>query len=220
MTLLAVLVLGFFLGMRHATDSDHVVAVAAIVSRTRTRRAALSVGLLWGLGHSATVLAMGGAIIVFGWVIPPRLGLSLELGVALMLILLGAANLTGTLSQLDRATHAHTHARGALRPLAIGIVHGLAGSAAIALLVLASIQSARVAFAYLVVFGLGTIAGMLLITSAIALPLAALSVRLRGSEQNFARIAGGLSLIFGLFLAYQVGVTGGLLSAHPAWIPH
>jgi len=216
MTLLAVLALGFFLGMRHATDSDHVVAVAAIVSRTRTRRSALWVGLLWGIGHSATVLAVGSALIWFHWAIPPRLGLSLEMGVAVMLILLGAVNLTSAASRLESAQHEHG---SRLRPIAIGVVHGLAGSAAIALLVLTTIQSTRFAFAYLAVFGVGTIAGMLLITSALALPVSALNRRLRGAERQFARVAGGLSLIFGLFLAYRVGVTEGLLSATPHWVP-
>src|SRR5438552_12923166 len=86
MTLFAILALGFFLGMRHATDSDHVIAVTTIVSRARSARAALWVGALWGLGHSATILAVGGAIVLFGWIIPPRLGLSMEMSVAVMLI--------------------------------------------------------------------------------------------------------------------------------------
>ncbi len=221
MTLLAVLTLGFLLGMRHATDSDHVVAVAAIVSRTSTRRSALWVGLLWGLGHSATVIGVGAAIIVFGWVVPPRVGLGLEMGVALMLVLLGAMNLTGAWSRLERSAHEHAPglSTNALRPLAIGIVHGLAGSAAIALLVLATIHDAQLALAYLAVFSVGTIAGMVLITCALALPLSALSRRFRGGGRQLARIAGGISLVFGLFLAYHIGISQGLLTEHPQWTP-
>ncbi|HEX3853272.1 MAG TPA: sulfite exporter TauE/SafE family protein [Polyangiaceae bacterium] len=230
--MLAVLALGFLLGMRHATDSDHVVAVTAIVSRTRTRRAALWIGMLWGLGHGTTVLGVGSAIVLFGWIIPPRLGLSMEMGVAVMLIVLGAINLTGTLRQIERTAHGHpndeptpelTSSRswvGAARPIVIGVVHGLAGSAAIALLVLASIRSAPLALAYLAVFGIGTVAGMMLITSAMALPLSALNRRIRGSERRLPRIAGVLSLAFGLFLAYQIGVTEGLLTDHPHWSPY
>ena len=84
MTLLAILALGFFLGMRHATDSDHVVAITTIVSRERSPRSALWIGALWGLGHSVTILLVGGAIVLCGWVIPPRVGLSMEMSVAVM----------------------------------------------------------------------------------------------------------------------------------------
>jgi high-affinity nickel-transport protein len=91
--LLSILLLGFFLGMRHATDADHVVAVATIVSRERTLRAAAPIGVLWGLGHTLTILLVGGTIILFGIVIPPRVGLTMEFSVAVMLILLGALNL-------------------------------------------------------------------------------------------------------------------------------
>ncbi len=109
MTLLAILALGFFLGMRHATDSDHVLAVTAIVSRARSARAALWVGGLWGLGHTATILTVGGAIVLFGWVIPARLGLSLEMSVAVMLIALGAMNLSGALRRINEVAHGHRH---------------------------------------------------------------------------------------------------------------
>src|SRR6185295_9295574 len=152
MTLFAILALGFFLGMRHATDSDHVIAVTTIVSRAKSARAALWIGALWGLGHSATILTVGGAIVLFGWVIPPRLGLSMEMSVAVMLIVLGAINLSGALTRINQIAHRHhgeldespvphVHVRGPLRPLIIGVVHGLAGSAAVALLVLATIKS-------------------------------------------------------------------------------
>src|SRR5204863_6415616 len=130
MTLFAILALGFFLGMRHATDSDHVIAVTTIVSRAKSARAALWIGALWGLGHSATILTVGGAIVLFGWVIPPRLGLSMEMLVALMLIVLGVMNLSGALKQIDGVAHQHrhqqqldqdppqhVHVRGPLRPL-------------------------------------------------------------------------------------------------------
>src|SRR3982751_6062412 len=109
MTLFSILALGFFLGMRHATDSDHVIAVTTIVSRARSARAALWVGALWGLGHTATILTVGGSIVLFGWVIPPRLGLSMEMSVALMLIVLGVMNLSGALEQINRVASPHRH---------------------------------------------------------------------------------------------------------------
>jgi cytochrome c biogenesis protein CcdA len=227
MTALAILLLGFFLGMRHATDADHVVAVTTIVSRERTARGALWVGALWGLGHSATILTVGGAIVLFGWVIPPRVGLSMELSVAVMLIVLGAMNLSGSLSQIGRAAHHHAgagpseapplRAPRALRPVIVGVVHGLAGSAAIALLVLTTISSASRALLYLAVFGLGTLLGMLLLTLAMSLPLSALASRVPNAEQRLARITGLVSIALGLFLAYRIGVVDGLLSGAPAW---
>jgi high-affinity nickel-transport protein len=230
MTLLAILVLGFFLGMRHATDSDHVVAVTTIVNRERTALSALWIGALWGLGHTATILVVGGSIVLFGWVIPPRLGLSMELSVAVMLIVLGTMNLSGALQGIGRAAHPHrhtgepdsskhVHVRGPLRPLVIGVVHGLAGSAAVALLVLATIKSAGMALLYLLVFGAGTVAGMALLTLAMSMPIAALSRRFGNFEQQLARATGLLSLAFGLFLAYQIGIENGLLLGTPHWDP-
>jgi cytochrome c biogenesis protein CcdA len=233
MTLLAILALGFFLGMRHATDSDHVIAITTIVSRERSPKAALWVGALWGLGHSATILTVGGAIVLFGWVIPPRLGLSMEMSVAVMLVVLGLMNLSGALSGIKQAAHEHhhphsldeapskhPHVRGPLRPLVIGIVHGLAGSAAVALLVLATIKSASLALLYLAVFGAGTVAGMMLLTVAMALPISALSRRFGNSELFIARATGVLSIAFGLFLAYRIGIADGLLLGTPKWDPH
>jgi high-affinity nickel-transport protein len=230
MTLLAILALGFFLGMRHATDSDHVVAITTIVSRERSARSALWIGALWGFGHSVTILLVGGAIVLFGWVIPPRLGLSMEMSVAVMLIVLGAMNLSATLSRINQLAHRHrhdgasassehVHVRGPLRPLAIGVVHGLAGSAAVALLVLATIKSAGMALLYLAVFGAGTVAGMMLLTLAMALPISALSRRFGNLELGLSRVTGVVSIAFGLFLAYQIGVADGLLFGTPQWNP-
>jgi high-affinity nickel-transport protein len=238
MTVLAILALGFFLGMRHATDSDHVVAVTAIVSRERTPRAALWIGALWGLGHSATILVVGGAIVLFGLVIPPRLGLSMEMSVAVMLIVLGAMNLSGALQRISEVSHAREHAsdhaggargssphvhvktRGPLRPLLIGVVHGLAGSAAVALLVLASIKNASWAVFYLAIFGAGTLVGMMLLTAAMAVPIAAFSRRFQNAERLLAQVTGVVSIAFGLFLAYRIGVVDGLLFGEPSWSPH
>src|SRR3954470_14027689 len=123
MTLISFLLLGFFLGMRHATDPDHVIAVTTIVSRERTVRNAAWIGIVWGVGHSLTMLLVGGGIVFFGVVIPPRLGLSLEFSVALMLIVLGLFNLKSFTRWLRRnagpenkadiqACHAHHHHHG------------------------------------------------------------------------------------------------------------
>lgn len=259
--LLPVLALGFFLGMRHATDPDHVIAVGTIVSRYRSARSAALIGAAWGVGHSITILLVGTGIIAFGWVITPRVGLSMELAVGIMLIVLGLANLTDIVrlfrERRARArggsapghVHSHPHQHGdyvhthphqhdpeahphdpertpvvwldrhfggirlyqLTRPLAVGVVHGLAGSAAVALLVLAAIQNPRWAMLYLGVFGGGTIVGMMLITLAIAAPFV-----FTAHQPRFAgrlRLASGLiSVGFGCLLTYQIGFTQGLFS--------
>jgi ABC-type nickel/cobalt efflux system permease component RcnA len=262
-TALSLIALGFFLGMRHATDPDHVIAVSTIVTRQHTLRGGLLIGGLWGLGHTVTIVVVGGVIILFGVTIPPRLGLSMEMTVALMLVVLGLWNVVGMLQDLRARllgrsglhahphqhgdyVHTHTHGHGAhdhghdedqtpqarldrslgglrgyqiLRPLIIGLVHGLAGSAAIALLVLATISDAWWALAYLVLFGLGTIVGMMLITVVIAAPLAYAATRLTRVERHLRLASGLLSVAFGLFLVYHIGFVDGLFTGHPVWTP-
>jgi high-affinity nickel-transport protein len=201
------LAIGFLLGMRHATDGDHVVAVAAIASGEKSIARAMRLGAAWGLGHSATLFLVGGAIILFGLSVPPRLGLAFEMIVALMLIGLGGWTLSGR-----EIGHAHSFKR----PIAVGFVHGLAGSAFVALLVLAAIPGWLAQLAYLALFGLGTVGGMALITAGIALPVS----RAKGNVQRGIRIAAGVaSIAFGLILAHKVGVVDGLFAATPHWDP-
>ncbi|HEU4786585.1 MAG TPA: hypothetical protein VFS57_04230 [Gemmatimonadaceae bacterium] len=205
----SILLLGFVLGMRHATDADHVVAVTAIVSGEPSLRRASRVGALWGIGHSVTILVVGGAIIVFRLSVPPRVGLALEFAVALMLILLGALSLS------DRAV---ASAASAVRPVVVGLVHGLAGSAFVALLVVAAVPGAWLGLAYLAIFGLGTIAGMALVTMAVAVP-SALSAHRIVHAHRFLRLASGVaSVAFGVVLAHH-GVSQGLFAATPSWTP-
>lgn len=209
---LTAILLGALLGLRHATDADHVVAVTAIVARERRLARAAWVGALWGIGHTLTLLIVGGAIVAFRLVIPPRLGLGLEFGVALMLILLGYANLRGR----DEAPSD----RPAVRPFLVGLVHGLAGSAAVALLVLATIRGTLPALAYLLVFGLGTVAGMVAVTVILAAPALYLGGRVERLQSGIRLAAGALSIAFGLLLARELVMEGGLFSAAPAWEPH
>jgi sulfite exporter TauE/SafE len=250
--------------MRHATDPDHVIAVTTIVSRERQIGKSAWIGAFWGIGHTLTIFLVGAAIILFDIVIPPRIGLSMELSVGVMLILLGLINIKSFVRSMPGRTpgsgqllHSHAHSHGdyvhshphghnpedhphalgetplermdrlllnfrsyrPLRPLVVGIVHGLAGSAAVALLVLATIRNPRWATAYLLVFGVGTVAGMMLIT----LSLASGFYLVRRKQRFFRAISlasGVLSLAFGAFVAYQVCVFHGLLSSHPHWSPH
>jgi hypothetical protein len=210
--------LGFLLGLKHATDADHVVAITTIVSRERSFRRAAWIGGLWGVGHSLTVLLVGGALVIFRVEMPPRVGLALEFGVALMLIILGFNNL-----RPPNAAKPHTHdipARfNGIRPLIIGVVHGLAGSAAAALLVLAAIPDTMYALAYLFIFGIGTIAGMTLITAILAVPSVYAADRVVRLQSGIRLAAGALSLLFGIFVAREIIVNGGLFSDVTHWIP-
>ncbi len=241
-----IVLLGLFLGMRHSTDPDHVVAVSTIVSRERSVRHAALIGILWGIGHTLTISLVGSAIILFGLAIPPRIGLSMEFSVAVMLILLGVLNLTGFLKWLTEkftpasqslekteAIGSNSHTSGSavnraigrhglyqlLRPLFIGLVHGLAGSAAVALLVLSTIRSPLWAIAYLIVFGVGTIAGMMLMTTLIAMPIAYTGNRFARAGNYLGVFSGVVSTAFGMFLVYQIGLVDGLFRAQVHWTP-
>lgn len=205
----SILLIGFVLGMRHATDADHVVAVTTIVSDQPSLWRASAIGALWGIGHSVTILLVGGAIVAFRFVIPPRLGLAMEFAVAVMLIVLGAVNLAG--KQVAAAN-------SSARPILVGFVHGLAGSAFIALLVVAAVPGVLRGLLYLALFGLGTVAGMALITLAVAMP-SALTARRFVHMQKYLRLASGVaSVAFGLFLAHD-GISDGLFSTVPHWTP-
>ncbi|HEV7991179.1 MAG TPA: hypothetical protein VGP25_05095 [Gemmatimonadaceae bacterium] len=213
--LLSILLLGFVLGMRHATDPDHVVAVTTIVAQQRSLARAARTGVLWGVGHTTTILLVGGAIVVLKLQlsgIPPRLGLSLELAVAVMLIVLGLLTLAGDDRRVSEST---------TRPMTIGFVHGLAGSAAVATLPqVALIPDPLWAVGYLSVFGVGTIAGMMLITISIAAP-SLIAVRRFAGMNRTLRIASGVASIgFGLLLVHRIGFVDGLFTAAPAWTPH
>ena len=242
-----IILVGLFLGMRHSTDPDHVVAVSTIVSRHKSIKHSAMIGMLWGLGHSLTIFLVGAIIIFFGVVIPPRLGLSMEFSVALMLILLGVLNLTGVLRWItERFTPSEprkerseilssvTTARRetfaertlwrlglyqALRPFVIGLVHGLAGSAAVTLLILSTITSPAWATAYLLVFGGGTMVGMMLMTTAIAMPLAYTGKKFLSANRFMTTTSGVVSMAFGLFLVYHIGLVDGLFTSQPHWIP-
>jgi hypothetical protein len=205
--------LGFLLGLRHATDADHVVAVTTIVAREKSFARAARIGALWGVGHSLTVLVIGGALVLFRIAIPPRLGLGLEFGVALMLIVLGFSNLRSDAAVPDNAEKTGT----TVRPLIVGVVHGLAGSAAIAILVLAAIADPAWAVGYLVLFGLGTVAGMTVVTWMIAAPAIYAAGRVKNLQRGMRLAAGAISLIFGLVLAREIVVDGGLFGAAPSW---
>ena len=256
----SILAVGFFLGIRHATDPDHVVAIATIITRQHKISRAALIGICWGAGHTLTIVALGVAIIVFGLAIPVRVGLSMELSVSLMLMLLGFINVRSFMNSVLQRTGsagdkipmvvAHAHCSGGpfhshllpgsdsqttlpwldralaglgihvyLRPLVVGLVHGMAGSAAIALLVLATIRNPRWALTYLLLFGIGTVAGMVLITVSIASALRVFGIANGKWSQRLALVSGLLSVAFGGLVAIQILLVNGLFTGHPTWTP-
>jgi len=249
---LSAVALGLLLGVQHATDADHVVAVATIVSRTRRFGAGALIGAFWGLGHTLTIAAVGVAIILFRVTVTPTAGLAMEFAVAIMLVILGVARLSLALRgartvapehlaephrhDAAPAFHSHAHAHGdivhrhphvhpptglaaalnsvgigqAVRSTMIGVVHGLAGSAAVALLALSTLTDPYLAVGYLLVFGVGTIAGMTVITALMALPFAVRADWLARCQRGLALGTGALSLAFGLYLGLHIGFVDGL----------
>jgi high-affinity nickel-transport protein len=205
------LVTSLVLGMRHATDPDHVLAVSTIVSHERSLTRAAGIGALWGVGHTLTILLVGAAIIMLKLEFSPRLGLSMEFAVAVMLIVLGCVNLFDIRPSTGRLT--------TMRPLLVGVVHGLAGSAAATFLVLPLIPDPRWAAAYLLVFGLGTIIGMALMTLAVAAPSVFAATRVAGMRRWIRIASGALSVCFGLYLAHRIGFSDGLFTGAPRWTP-
>ena len=210
--------LGFALGLRHAADADHVVAVTAIAARYRRVGPAALVGALWGLGHTLTICLVGGLIIGLNLVVPPRVGLALEFAVGIALLVVGLVNVAGHGGFLSTAQEDGRLPR--FRAFALGIVHGLAGSAAVALLVLATVRDPWAGFAYLGVFGLGTILGMVLVTLAFTAPGAALSRRFRWSGAGLRLATGLISIGLGAWVMFETGVLGGLFGAAPRFTPH
>jgi high-affinity nickel-transport protein len=265
--MLALAGFGFLLGMRHATDADHVIAVTTILNRSNRFLHGTVIGAIWGLGHTITVLVVGVAIIAFGIVIPPAVGLGMEFAVAIMLILLGILSLTGAMGHLvERFTppaplhghqhehlhahgsddaaaqaevhahgHAHLHGHGTDpglvatfgwfqlgRPLVVGLVHGLAGSAAVAFLVLTdlAVNDTGQAVVYLLIFCAGVAAGMAILTTVIGLPFLVSRARSERINRWLTVASGVLSLAFGLYLAYQIGIVDGLFTGDFNWEPH
>jgi sulfite exporter TauE/SafE len=233
LSVIAVLTGGLLLGLQHALDADHLAAVSTIVSERKSLISASIVGGLWGIGHTVSLLVAGLAVILLHVQITDRVAGVLEFGVALMLIGLGI----NALLRLRRSTlHWHTHKHGAhahshphfhepgcelaepthhqlkvgLRPLVVGLVHGLAGSAALMLMVLSTVSSPIVGLAYILIFGLGSIGGMMIMSSLFSLPFHITANRFTRANFAVRLLAGCFSLGFGLFLAYHKTFVEGL----------
>ena len=236
--LFAALALGIVLGLRHALDPDHVVAVSTIVSEYRNPLRSFWVGISWGLGHTTTLLIIGIAIIALRLTIPDRLALFLEFAFGIMLVGLGAQVIYNYWKRKihqhehgheeDAHSHFHSHAenpahspghhdsRGVGKPFFrkksyfVGTVHGLAGSAALTLLVLTSIDSPLAGMGYILLFGLGSVLSMGIVTIFISFPFVFSAGRLPRLNQYIQLGVGAFSILFGGLLMYRIGFVDGL----------
>ena len=243
MSLFLILSVGFMLGMKHATEADHLAAVATLASGRLTLAQTVRQGVAWGVGHTLTLMLFGGIVLALGKSIPPRMERSLELVVALMLIALGLDVLRRLAKQKihfhvhhhapdTRHVHAHSHAAHApvqklrhrlqphghphglpLRALAVGMMHGMAGSAALILLSLEAVQSVAMGVAYIALFGLSSIAGMALLSVAIAVPLRLSTTgRLSWLHNGITMAVGAFSCLLGALIVYRIGFVEGLVA--------
>ena len=241
---LALLGLGLLFGLKHATEVDHVVAVSTVVSEHRNVWRSALVGALWGAGHTASLVIVGVLVLVFRIAIPGFVANWLEFAVALMIIALGSIAVLRVLRKRadvhlhrhshDGHSHVHIHfhehgtehtptavphshavSRIGIKPLLVGAMHGLAGSAALTLLVLTQIQPVPLGLLYLGLFGVGSTFGMLLMSGLIGLPFALSARRLSGFNYGLQTIAGALSVAFGLWYAYQTAIVNSLWRTIP-----
>lgn len=232
--LVSLLTLGFLLGVRHALEADHVAAVASLATRASSARQTARLAALWGVGHAAVLLVVGGLVVFLGVVLPPGLARWFEVLAGVLLALLGLDVLRRVRRQRihfhvhrhgdgvhhlhahahagepahahDPARHRHEHPRGLLvRALVVGSVHGMAGSAALVLLSLQAVSTPGSALAYMAVFGAGAVAGMVLFSLAVAMPLRVRSRHLEGASRTLETALGAASVLIGAWMAVKAG---------------
>jgi hypothetical protein len=234
MTPLTILALGLLLGLKHAFDSDHLIAVSTIVSRERSPWRSLWIGMFWGIGHTVTLLAVGVLVLGMKTQVPPPIGLSLECFVGIVLLGLGVSTLYDCwkkrlhahLHVHEGSAHSHFHVHAAtpahqhthlirvgMKPLLLGMVHGLAGSAALMLLVLTTIPSPALGLFYIGIFGCGSVVGMGLISLLMGIFFSLATDRLHGLNQGMRVAVGALSTVFGAWMIVEIGFIQGLFLA-------
>ena len=234
----SILLLGLLIGMKHAVEADHVAAVASLAGRNQSLHDALRMGLAWGLGHTAAIFAVGAVVLSLDTVLPERIALILEFGVGIMLVWLGV-NVIRRLIKARIHFHAHRHFDGTqhfhahshvkegahnrqchdhehrraipLRALVVGLMHGMAGSAALILLTLGEIDSLWMALAYMALFGLGSMLGMAALSIIIAVPLQRMAKHLTWAHSSLNALVGMLTIGIGAWVMYSAGVVDGLL---------
>lgn len=228
--ILGVLGLGFLLGIRHAVEPDHIVAVSTIACQSKKLWRAALTGVFWGLGHTVALFVVGISLLLLRRQIPDRWALAFEFGIGIMLVLLGLASLRRRQEapvhahshSHDGTAHSHYHQHGAeadhsahshrvsyWRPALIGVLHGMAGSAGMVVMTMSVAGGLWEAASYMLCFGLGTVVGMLASTTAIGLPFV-LSSRNGALHSQLVRLSGVVSVAFGFYYMYSIGIVEGL----------
>ncbi|MHC0038507.1 urease accessory protein UreH domain-containing protein [Pseudoneobacillus sp. C159] len=213
LTIISVLALGFILGIKHAIEPDHVIAVSTIASQSKKLWNASLAGIFWGIGHTLTLFIIGLILIFLKNEITSTWSMSLEFLVGIMLVYLGIVSIRSYRKHHTEEEH-QDHHRGVikqtfLKSLLIGFIHGLAGSAAMVLLTMSTVSTIWEGALYILIFGLGTVTGMLLFTTIIGLPFV-LSTKKAKMNQSLKLVAGVISTGFGVYYMYNLGVTEGL----------
>jgi ABC-type nickel/cobalt efflux system permease component RcnA len=233
-----VLLLGFLIGLQHAMEADHVAAVASLATRSRSVAHTVRQGAVWGLGHSLTLCLFGGAVLLADRLVPERLASALEIAVGVMLVGLGLDVLRRLVRDRihfhahrhdaethfhahghppdvdhDRDPHHHRHPDGfPLRALLVGMMHGMAGSAALVVLVLGSVASPWQGLAYIALFGLGSVAGMAALGAAISVPLRRSARHLTWAHNGLKALVGMLTLAIGAHIIVRGLLGQGLIA--------
>ncbi|WP_027416386.1 sulfite exporter TauE/SafE family protein [Aneurinibacillus terranovensis] len=229
-SLLSVLAIGFLLGVKHAIEPDHVIAVSTIASQSKRLWRSSLAGVFWGIGHTTTLFIVGLILIFMKGEIPDKWAMSLEFLVGIMLVYLGVTSILSFKNihshehkhngELHKHFHSHKHDSEHrhkhqhkdifyIKSMLVGLIHGLAGSAAMVLLTMSTVKSAWEGAVYILVFGVGTVIGMLLFTTVIGIPFV-FSANKVSVNIKLTQITGGISTVFGLYYMYNLGVTEGL----------
>jgi ABC-type nickel/cobalt efflux system permease component RcnA len=227
---LSILVLGFALGIKHAIEPDHIIAVSTIASQSKKLIRSSLAGVFWGIGHTATLLFIGIILMLMKGEIPDKWAMSLEFLVGIMLVYLGITSILSFKNihmhkhEHDEADHKHVHSHkyrnehehkhqhksiSYVKSMIIGLVHGLAGSAAMILLTMSAVKNVWEGAIYILVFGAGTVIGMLFFTTIVGIPFV-LSAKKVNINKTFAQITGVISTAFGVYYMYNLGVIEGL----------
>lgn len=202
-----ILLTGFVLGIKHAFEADHMVAVSTIISRHKHPLKAALVGTFWGAGHTLTLFTVGILVLIFNISINKSLSSIFELFVGVMLILLGLFNLFRRKEKAhshphshgeEIHNHAHTHSHH--KSFLVGVVHGLDGSGALMLLVLSSIHSTMQGLFYILIFGIGSIISMSGISLLVGIPIAYGSKKIENLERYLQILTGFIGVGFGAFI--------------------
>jgi hypothetical protein len=205
---LPILLFGFVLGIKHATEPDHVIAVSTIASRTNKLSLSSLAGVFWGLGHTVTLSVIGMIMIGMEQQIPEKTAMWLELMVGVMIVVLGITSFrsTYTIPAKKEVKINHLH----LKSTFIGIVHGLAGSAGMVLLTLTTVDNRLQALLFILIFGVGTIVGMMLFTTFLGLPFIWMKQK-QTIYQFIVKLVSLISIVYGLYYMYHIGIEEGLL---------